>query len=113
MTGTSLTERSQIKSTLAAYERLVGQGHALTSSQTTGRDELMRTLQTLTGTRKQTLKRARQLAQGVDPARRKSRAARHRGAAQAAPRGVRSRPFDAVRVEQVVTSAVEGNRRRH
>jgi hypothetical protein len=108
-------ERATLRAVVEAYERLTQDARALTAGQAQRRDELLRTMQRITGYtgRKSGIKLARQMINGIDSSRNRSRSARY----TAAPGGRRGRgsnwDFDATHVEAIVSAAIESSRRRH
>jgi hypothetical protein len=105
----------RLKAALEAYEQLTREGRVLTATQARQRAERLQTLRILTNQpdSRRAIKRARVMINGVDPKTQKSRKIRYIGAASLAPRRARPNTFDATRVEQVISTAVEGSRRRH
>ena len=109
------TDKAALRTAVETYERLTANGRALTAGQAAQRAELLRTMRTLTGYTgaKSGLKQARQLLSDIDPTKSRPRRVRYRGASAAAPAAAHPRPFDAPRVQSVVSSAVESSKRRH
>jgi hypothetical protein len=108
-------ERAALRVAVEEYERLTQDARVLTEGQVQRRDELLRTMRAITGYtgRKSGIKLARQLADGIDSSRSRSRKARNTPD-PGSKRGQRTNwDFDATHVEAVVSTAVESSRRRH
>jgi hypothetical protein len=111
----SRQDRATLRAVVEAYERLTQNARALTAGQIRQRDELLRTIRGITGYtgRKSGIKLARQMIDGIDPARAQPRKARY------APNPDGKRPpdsnwdFDATHVDSIVSVAIESSRRRH
>jgi len=116
-TGTSLSkqERATLRAAVEEYERLTQDARALTAGEMRRRDELLRTIRGITGYtgRKSGIKLARQMIDGIDPARGQSRKARYTPDPAGKRRPGSNWDFNATHVETVISVAIESNRHRH
>ena len=103
-----------LRSAVEAYDQLVRDGRALTGHGVRRRSELLATMRRLTGadSDKSALKRARKLLLGNLKSHR-SRRQRAKGVSDLVPNQAAPKAFDAVRVTQIVPTAVESNRGKH
>lgn len=104
-------DRAALRRAVDAYDQLVSDGRALTSHGIQCRSEVLGTMRQLTGANsdKSALKRARKVLLGGF----KSRQPRAKGLSDIVPRRATPNAFDAIRVTQVVPTAVETNRGKH
>lgn len=112
------SDRARLRATLAAYDGLTQSGRALTVGQARRRAELLVILCELTGVPpSQARRRARSLLKtggghrGHTP--KGGRSTRYRGVTDLAPQAATPQPHDAVRITQIVPTAIETKRRNH
>jgi hypothetical protein len=107
-------DRAALRSAVEAYDQLVRDGRALTDHAVRRRSELLATMRQLTGadSDKSGLKRARKLLLGYSKSR-PSRQQRAKGMSDLVPKRATPKAFDAVRITQIVPTAVESSRDRH